>query len=116
MGLIQEEVDVNICTSNKSRYLKLGYLIPNKIKKGMCIKVKIKDLPIHSNVRIKVECDCCKKKYELTYDKYIKQNHNGNIYCHNCASGILNSGINNPLWNKNLTQEEREEKDIIQNT
>lgn len=107
------------------------------IPKGTKIKVKTTDLQENSNMLVEVQCDNCNKKYELKYQKYSKYVHNDGIYyCNSCASTIFNSGENHPLygkkrplttrnkisegrkgkytkennpnWNPNITQEERE--------
>lgn len=109
------------------------------IPKGTKIMVKTTDLQDNSNMIVEVQCDNCNKQYELKYQKYNKYVHDDGIYyCNSCASTLFNSGEkhplygtkrplttrnkisegrkgkytqeNNPNWNPNLTQEEREIK------
>lgn len=125
MGLIDTEVYVGI--KNKQYYIDKGYIIPTVEKtyyykngkkdrtrfitpKGTKIKVKIQDVPQQSNIKVNVQCDCCHKKYQIKYNDYYKQNHNGKIYCNKCANTILFTGNNSPRWNNNLLQEERVNK------
>ena len=133
MGLLDKEIYVGV--NNKEYYIKKGYIIPTIEKtyyykdgrkdrtrfitpKNTKIKVKIEDVPLQSNAKVNVECDCCKKKYIMKYQDYNLHNHNGKIYCKKCFNTILASGSNNSRWNYNLSQEERinkrkTEKDTI---
>jgi len=115
MGLITKEVEAGINSSNLIHYQNLGYEIPeftNKsgksyVKWGTKIKVKTSDLLPNSEVRVNVQCDCCNKNYDLTYGAYTRQNHEGKIYCQNCAPKVLNSGENHWNWKSYKTREER---------
>lgn len=115
MGLISTEVEVELCGKNITYYESLGYKIPrtkNKwgkitVSRGEKITVKTKDLLSHSPAVVDVQCDCCSKIYKLRYDVYTNHNHNGKIYCANCANTVLNSGKNNGRWNDNKTDDER---------
>ena len=130
MGLISKEVEILLNSKNIKRYEDLGYEIPryyNKHEKTMCvkrgtkIKIKVEDLPTKSHTRITVRCDYCDKEYELKYQDYTKCNHDGKIYCKICSSTVLTSkekngmfgfcryGKNNPNYNPNKTDEEREQ-------
>ena len=130
MGLISKEVEILLSSKNIKYYEYLGYEIPryyNKRKKTMCvkrgtkIKVIVKDLPIGSHIKVKVKCDYCGKEYELKYQDYVKHNHEGKNYCKICSSTVLTSkekngmfgvcryGKNNPNYNPNKTDEEREQ-------
>lgn len=133
MGLISEYVEVGLSGKNIKYYESLGYEIPKekdeygttKIKQGIKIKVKIKDLQKGSGIKVKVKCDnpACRKEYETEYKTYLKHNHDGKTYCKSCVKKVFNSGINNPNyggkytkrgkdspnWNLNLSQEEREQ-------
>lgn len=118
MGLITKEVEVKLNSMNISYYENLGYEIPryyNKgnykymVKRGTTILVKVDDLQPSSTTLVDVTCDNCDKEpYKITYQKYRIRNHNGKIYCHNCANAVLNSGENNSNWKPELTDEERE--------
>lgn len=115
MGLITKEVEVGIRGSNTKYYEDLGYTMPLKMNKygkmvidqDAKIVVKVEDLKPNSGIKVDTECDCCSKPSRMTYQGYTKHLHNGFIYCRNCALKILNSGENHPLWNPNLTKEER---------
>ena len=118
MGLISKEVEVVLNGSNIKYYESLGYEIPRRKSKwgrvtvpsGTKKKIKIEYLQKNSNVKVKVKCDNpnCGKEYEIGYYNYIKRNHNGKIYCKDCANTVLLSGENHWNYNPNLTQEERE--------
>ena len=56
----------------------------------------------------------CKKEYQLEWRQYLKQNHDGKIYCRSCANKALNSKDNCSSWNPNITQEERENNRCFQ--
>ena len=130
MGLISKEIEITLSSKNIKYYENLGYEIPryyNKRKKTMCvkrgtkIKVIVKDLPIGSHIKVKVKCDYCGNEYELKYQNYVRHNHDGKIYCKICSSTVLTSkekngmfgvcryGKNNPNYNPNKTDEEREQ-------
>ena len=115
--LITEEIEVSLNNKTIKYYEDLGYEIPryyNKannrmmVKRGTKILVKVEDLPIGSETKVKVKCDKCGKEYKLSYSSYIKVVHDGKNYCKKCASKVLNSCENNHRWNANKTQEERE--------
>lgn len=118
MSLITKEVEVGLNGRTIKHYEKLGYKIPKyidkrnriKIKRGTKILVKIEDLQEGSNIKVRVKCDnlsCC-EEYELNYQQYLNQTHDGKIYCKKCANTILHSGENHPRWKTDKTQEERE--------
>ena len=125
MGLLTKEVEVTLSGYLAKYYENLGYEIPrieeirrdkngrNKgkrisVKRGTKIMVCIEDLPINSHYDVLVECDCCKKEYYIQYGNYTRSNMDGNIYCKSCTSALFNSRENNPNWNPNKTDEERE--------
>ena len=118
MGLISEYVEVGLIGTNIKYFESLGYYIPRKenkngklsVSKSTKITVKVKDLRPNSSVKIDVECDCCKKSLTMAYSTYNNHCHNGNYYCRSCANKLLHSGKNNPNWNPNKTDEEREKK------
>lgn len=115
MGLLTKEVEVRVNSSNAKYYEELGYKIPKKINKNgkyvidfnARIKVKTSVLPQKSNVFVNVECDICKKEYDLQYNNYTKGKAYPLVYCKDCCH-VLISGENNYRWNNNKTQEERE--------
>lgn len=100
--------------------------------------VDVDDLPCGSSVSVKVECDRCKKTYSMRYKTYLKHKHGEKIYCNSCSKALFNSGKNNPnfggkyspkgeksynyggkyskrgkdnpLWDPNITDEERKTK------
>ena len=118
--ILSNEIEITI-TNNYKYYEKLGYIIPkykNKdgkivAKIGEKIKVKIKDLPKSSQIKIKIKCDnpnCNKGEYEVSYEKYNRHIRDGDkYYCRKCACKLFNSGKNNYRWKNDLTYEEREE-------
>ena len=114
--LIIKEVEVVLNSNNIKYYEDLGYKIPRQknkwgrigTPKGTKITVKVGDLPKQSNIKIKVQCDECDKKYMLPYYAYNKHNHNGKTYCNKCSNTIFISGENNGRWNSNLSYEERQ--------
>ena len=117
MGLITKEVEIKLYSKNIKHFESLGYEIPRRKKNGkgkMCVPidatiiVKTSDLMPHSPYLVDVECDCCKKNLNIPYLEYTRFNHNGKYYCHACASKIFLGGENNPKWNSNKSDEERE--------
>lgn len=117
MGLISKTVKVGLMGGNAEYYEKLGYSIPRKINKygkltiprGTKIEVNIKDLPKNSTAKVKVKCDYCNNEKEVAYQSYCLHNHEGKCYCKSCSNSVLNIGENNPNWNTNKTQQDREE-------
>lgn len=123
--LLSNEVEIKIKHKRK-RYEALGYEIPliekqlwNKGKKNgikmvvpdnATIKVKVSDLPKYSADRVLCKCDNCEKEYTLTYSRYNTQTeiHNGKLYCCDCIQTVCFSGENNNLWNKDLSDKERQ--------
>ena len=115
MGLLSTEVEVGLAGNNVKWYENKGYILPRRYdKKGrFCLPknskllVKVKDLPLKSNVMVDVQCDCCGKKYPIVWSDYNIQLHDGKIYCKSCAHSILLRGENHPNWNPNLSNEDR---------
>lgn len=128
MSLISKEIEINLTARNINHYENLGYKIPRykdsqgrfSVKKGTKIIVKVNDLSKGSHVKIKVKCDLCGKEYDIVYKDYIRYvDKNGIITCLKCVKEETrekqrNTKIgkytreNNPNWNPNLTDEERE--------
>lgn len=77
---MQDTVEVKVDTKTLAYWLSKGYELPKltdcrgrprQFKKGVTrITVKVSDLPIKSNVRIKVRCDKCQKERLVAYSKY----------------------------------------------
>lgn len=117
MGLITKEVEIRLWGQMISYYESLGYKIPRKdngwgkmiVPKGTTITINAFDLKPQSDILVDVECDCCGKHINVQYSRYVKYNRDGKYYCHSCALAVFNSGENNPNWNPNKTDEERED-------
>ena len=85
MGLIDEYVEVELCSGNMKYYENLGYKIP-KVKnlsgmwttpRGTKIKVISKDLKKTSDVLVHAKCDACGEIIEISFNGYcnnIKRN------------------------------------------
>ena len=117
MGLISTEVEITLCSATIKHYEDLGYEIPRVffkrkkkyvVSRGTKLLVKVEDLQKASNVKVEIECDCCKKQYTDTFNNYQKINHNGATYCKSCSKKLFFSGENHPLYNPNISDEERE--------
>lgn len=94
MGLITQEVEVNVQGRNKSYYKKRGYIIPERIKSkgrlttpvGTKITVSVVDLPQNSNVEVSCLCDKCLTTTTMNWSKYTKQMKEYNkCYCTSCS-------------------------------
>lgn len=111
--LISKEVEVVLNSTAIKYYENLGYEIPryyNKdnrkmmVKKDTRIKVKIKDLPLQSNLLVTLKCDYCGKEYPSRYQDYYHYNTKGNIHkdaCGDCShlksaeANLLLYGVDN---------------------
>lgn len=115
MGLINEEVEIELNNRLITHYEGLGYIMP-RIKKnykwvipqGTTIKVKAKDLPKSSNVYVNVKCDCpnCNNIKSIQYSKYRKNVERNGMYLCTCdvqhrdyASGLTKKHIIDSLKN-----------------
>lgn len=130
MGLISKIVKIRLSSGNIKWFEEKGYHIPRTEKiypnndggykkiytttQGTEITVNVEDLKPNSCVKVNVRCDMCKKEYQLEWRQYLKQNHDGKIYCRSCANKALNSKDNCSSWNPNITQEERENNRCFQ--
>ena len=121
MGLITKEVEVSLSTNSIRYYRNLGYIIPQSEKpwgvtttRGTKLMVKVIDLPKSSLISVKIKCDKCNEILELPYRNYVQCNHNGKYYCHKCACDTFNSKENNYRWNKDMSDNERENKRCLQ--
>ena len=116
MGLIVEDICVELSGRNIPHYEQLGYKIPkyfNKnnyeyfVKRGTKIVVNVSDLPKGSNVLVNTICDGCGREKAMTYNTYSNNNHDGKTYCQQCYAKLFNSGENCYSWRYDLTEEER---------
>lgn len=115
MGLIEEDIQIELSSSNIKHYSNMGYGIPKAQRKngkhvtprGTKIFVSSKDLMRGSSEIVRVECDCCKKISKVHYYTYSYCHHDGIYYCNSCSNKILTSGENNPRWNSTISEEER---------
>jgi len=99
MGLITEEVEVQLNSNNIKWYEEKGYEIPRnvdknkilRIKKGTKIKVKTNDLPNYSSTLVDIKCDNCGKiLIKIKWEKYVKYSKDdGKYYCQKCASKLF---------------------------
>lgn len=113
MGLLSKYVEVKINARNKKHYENLGYEIPKFNKHGTIITVDVNHIPKYSQIKVLCKCDNCNKEYELNYSDYLRRNHDGKIYCNNCAHKVLHSGANNCKWNSNLSEDDRKERRLL---
>lgn len=106
-----------ITISNQGKYyISLGY---QNIKQGVKIYVKIEDLPLNSNKKIKCSCNICDSIFYRQY-QLLKKNsiYNGEYY-YKCSRKLIGklmnkeliikklkerTGINHPRWNPNKSQ------------
>ena len=113
MGLISKQVETKVNNRNKKHYQELGYDISKQCgHKSITIIVNVKDIPRYSLIDVQCQCDNCNKIYDLHYSDYLRRNHEGKIYCNNCAQKIFHSGDKNNRWNPDLTDEDRLERRI----
>lgn len=118
MGLIIEDIEVMISSSNIKHYKSLGYNMPQVKRKngktvtprGTKIFVKSNDLMRGSSETVNVICDHCGKTFPVYYYTYTYCNHDGLYYCNECSSTVLEKGENSPRWNPLLSDEERKER------
>jgi hypothetical protein len=100
MGLISEKVMIGLAASNIKYFESLGYEIPRRRKdikhniltvpQGTKIEVFVKDLPVKSNVKIKIQCDDCGKKSMLSYCDYVnKIMDDGRSFCVACSHKLF---------------------------
>lgn len=114
--LLSKIVEVTCSSSNMKYYKSKGYNVKYREK----IEVKIEDLKLGSNIKVKVECDKCHKIKMLSYFKYNKNISKYNIYtCSSKCAQIKNIktnnikyGVNNPLQNKEIYKK-MEETNLI---
>ena len=94
MGLITEEVEVGLRSTNIKYFEELGYIIPRKknkygyftVNKGTKILIKVYDLKDNSNIEVKYRCDNCGKELTLKYYQYNKhKKEDGSYFCHICS-------------------------------
>ena len=81
--LIEPEIEINITSRNLSYYLNLGY--PAQYQKPL--KIKTKDLPPNSHVKVKVKCGTCDKISEIRYHKFLENKKRHGYYsCKKCSN------------------------------
>ena len=96
MGLISQEVEVKIGTSNYKYYESLGYKIPKKINKygkkvfvgGSIIKVNVNDLTPCCETKVEVKCDYCGKIFKTSYLSFNTNKRDDLYYYHKCSMKV----------------------------
>lgn len=116
MGLIlPQTVEVKISVSNRKHYIEKGYGI---VKFGDIITVNVLDLPYQSSVKVKVECDVCKKEIEKKYAQVTDLISKDNlIICNNQA--CINKKIERTCMKRygvKSTNQTKAKKNKIKNT
>jgi len=117
--LLQEEIRVVLNNKYIKHFENLGYEIPRTknssrnwtVKRGTTIKVKIKDLPPSSDLKIPVLCDYCFEEGKLTicwkqvkeYNKTLKRNFVKDCCEEHKYIKIIESNMNN--YNVRSTQQ-----------
>lgn len=122
MGLILPQT-VKIRPYGKNYYMlqEKGYLLPMKkasqgnrmvVDRSKSIEIDVLDLLPMSNEKIYYTCDLCQKIVKATFSGYMRSTNNNteNSYCQKCSVKVKNSGENNYLWDKNITDEERKQR------
>lgn len=103
MGIITEEVLLNVNVKNIKYYESMGYVIPKRKVNGKMtaarntqILVRVNDLCDMSSAKIDVQCDCCGKTiYQISYSSFNINSKEGKYYCKQCASSLY--GLDNSL-------------------
>ena len=122
MGLITEEVEIMINSSNVEYWENKGYDIPRYynttykkwcFKNGTKIHVRTSDLPKYSKAMVLVKYDCCGIEKIIRYEQYAQRNRDGKMYCSHCFSTLLLSGENNPKWRQDYSDDDRIERRYI---
>lgn len=122
--IVEKEVEVTIGSKNKEHYESLGYEIPRhydarrnrtSVKRGTKITVLVNDLPCGSHEIIHYICDNCGKKDSITYQNYLRTEHDGLKYCPKCAMSLVtkqvwldNYGVDHPFKNPEIAQKSKE--------
>lgn len=113
MGLITEEVEVNLFGGFEKYYENKGYHIPRRKSNrgifsfiaGTKIRIKVEDLPEKSGINVDCQCDgnsCGKLLENMEYRNYIKnKKEDGKIYCQSCAMKLYGSENNKKSRLKN---------------
>lgn len=112
--LLTKEVKIRLNSRTKKHYKNLGY----DITKNPII-VKVEHLTKGATVKVEVQCECCNTIRITDYYTYMKSKYkNKGDYCLTCVLKYKNpvklSGKNNPNWNPNLTEEERDRNRIYE--
>lgn len=96
MTLLEQKVEIVLNNRTIKHYEGLGYEIPRykdskgrmSVKNGTNIVVDVHDLTKGSNVLVKVQCDYCRKIYEMIYCDYQSKVVNGiisKVACWDCS-------------------------------
>lgn len=104
-----DTIQAKIGARSIQHYKNLGYILPEH-PLGKTILIKIKDLPIHSNLKVPIQCDNCGEQLQVVYRVYYTHNHNGKYYCNKCSSKIFMTGEKHWKWNPNRTEAERQNR------
>lgn len=89
--IISKEIEFKLNQFNSHHYKRLGYDTDNKES----IMIKIEDIGKGTMVKVKVECDVCKRVKEIGYRKYFKNIYKYGIYsCSNKCSMFKNIKTN----------------------
>ena len=67
--ILTKKVEVTVNYLNIKHYISVGYV---DIKCNQKIVVKVKELPMESNIKILVKCDICENEKYLSLQKYNK--------------------------------------------
>jgi hypothetical protein len=112
--ILSKTVMVKLHKINIKHFESLGYTIPRykhpkqnrySIKKGTTISVNVNDLLPTSHVKILCKCDSCGTERFLSYSKY--RDICNSCYNHSEKNRQKFIGKNNPMYNSNITDEER---------
>lgn len=108
--ILNECIFVTLGPSNISHYSNMGYNLPiekdkkgrNRVIREKKLKVKIKDLPRTSNVKVQVKCEDCGNVRSVQYNTLVGRKNSqylktGETLCSHCANSRM-SGENSPVY------------------
>lgn len=79
-----------------------------RVKQGTTIIVDVNDLLQNSEIIVDIKCDKCNKNYQTTYSTYFNMKKDNNkTYCQKCAVAVYNSGENSFWKNKHFSKEHK---------